>query len=236
MKILSIYKITNILNGKGYIGLTSMDPLSRYQCHLSVARTGGGYAIHQAIRKYGEENFHHEVLCCTKDKIHLKELEIELILDHDTKLFGGNGYNMTDGGDFASCIGTCTAKESSTGNSLGRVDLNDPRWECGMIVPANLGMVRDKEFKVMMSKLAKERVGNKNPKARWFWLIDPTGDEYLLNGNTQKFCKEKGICHSALYTYLNKGAVPPPSRFHPNVKPERLSTVGWGLKHATEYN
>lgn len=50
-----VYKTTNVLNGKIYIGVHSTDD-------LNDGYMGSGKAISTAIKKYGEENFTTEIL------------------------------------------------------------------------------------------------------------------------------------------------------------------------------
>ena len=91
-----IYKITNNINGKLYIGQT-IYPLSyRYTNHLSDARNGRGYAMASAIRKYGQNNFKIELVEeCDEDQ--LNDLEVKYIKQYNSVT--PNGYNLTHGGD-----------------------------------------------------------------------------------------------------------------------------------------
>ena len=100
MRTWKIYKHTNLLNGKAYIGQTSAaNPKSRWA-------GGSGYSrknpiFYNAIQKYGWENFSHEILV---DNIPTLEeanrLEIELIAKYHTYIKDPEcwGYNTTPGG------------------------------------------------------------------------------------------------------------------------------------------
>ena len=91
-----IYKSTNLINGKSYIGQT-IGPLryrKREHIHDSI---NPKYYFHKAINKYGPENFKWEVVDKTDNKDKLNQLEIFYIGYYDT--FGKNGYNLTTGGD-----------------------------------------------------------------------------------------------------------------------------------------
>lgn len=93
---MGIYKYTNKLNGKSYIGY-SQNIENRYQQHLYDAnhpeRKGTGIDI--AIRKYGIENFTFEILELD-EKEDLSERERYWISYYDSY---NNGYNRTVGGD-----------------------------------------------------------------------------------------------------------------------------------------
>ena len=91
-----IYKVTNLINGKIYIGQTKHSLEHRKQRHLQRARNGANNHLYQAIRKYGESNFKWEVIHTTDDKDELNFLETYYIGMYDSIK---NGYNMVDGGD-----------------------------------------------------------------------------------------------------------------------------------------
>lgn len=99
-----IYCITNMVNGKKYIGQTRKTIQRRFSLHISDAKRGIGYAIHAAIRKYGEENFCVEeierIVDSTKDELvkKLDDREVYWIAEYDTYL--GFGYNESEGGSF----------------------------------------------------------------------------------------------------------------------------------------
>ena len=91
-----IYKVTNLINGKIYIGQTKHSLEYRKQRHLQCARNGANNHLYQAIRKYGESNFKWEVIHTTDDKDELNFLETYYIGMYDSIK---HGYNMVDGGD-----------------------------------------------------------------------------------------------------------------------------------------
>jgi len=98
-----IYKITNLVNNKIYIGLTTQEVWNRYLNHLSEARCGSKWPIHRAIRKYGKENFKLEILASLEENQDLYELEKYYI-----KMYNSSnryiGYNLTKGGEGSSGI------------------------------------------------------------------------------------------------------------------------------------
>jgi group I intron endonuclease len=91
-----VYKATNKINGKCYIGQTRHSLESRKKRHLSCARQGYSTHFYQAIRKYGENNFDWEVLGEASTKEDLNFLETYFIGFYDSIR---HGYTMVDGGD-----------------------------------------------------------------------------------------------------------------------------------------
>jgi group I intron endonuclease len=91
-----IYIARNTVNGKCYIGKTVRALRTRMQWHVAMAKRGGGWCFHNAIRKYGTDAFEWSVLCECGDG-ELDRLEREHIVIHGAKRPGG--YNLTDGGD-----------------------------------------------------------------------------------------------------------------------------------------
>lgn len=90
-KVRGIYKVTNKVNGKVYIG-QSVDIGRRWRTHMTAK---DDIYFHKAIQKYGVENFEWEVIeqCKKKD---LDEREIYWIEYYDSF---NKGYNCTKGGD-----------------------------------------------------------------------------------------------------------------------------------------
>ena len=98
----SIYRITNIKNGKSYIGKTSQNPNDRLEQHFSSAfKNNSQFIIHQAMRKYGRESFNFEVIFNTIIENDLAEFEKFFISEYQSCILDENsqGYNMTRGGD-----------------------------------------------------------------------------------------------------------------------------------------
>lgn len=90
--MIGIYKITNKLNGKVYIG-QSIDIDTRWRQHINAK---DNFAIHNAIKKYGEENFKFEVLLeCPVDMLNVWERDMIALYD----CISPNGYNLTEGGE-----------------------------------------------------------------------------------------------------------------------------------------
>lgn len=92
-----VYCITCLTNGKRYVCKTN-DPERRWRDHreLNASRAGGMF-IHQAIRKYGPENFRFDVVAECRSEDEAFETEHKLIVEWRTN-DRENGYNLNEGG------------------------------------------------------------------------------------------------------------------------------------------
>lgn len=94
-----IYKITNLVNKKPYVGKTVNTVAVRWAKHKDEAfNQNSPWLIHRAMRKYGIENFVIEELEKCSDEI-LSEREQYWIRVINSYFKDGYGYNMTIGGD-----------------------------------------------------------------------------------------------------------------------------------------
>jgi group I intron endonuclease len=92
-----IYKITNLVNGKIYVGKTKHSSEHRFRIHVSDSKRESKTTIQKALRKYGEHSFKVETLI-ELDEPYLNEAEIffiKLLNARDSAV----GYNITSGGD-----------------------------------------------------------------------------------------------------------------------------------------
>lgn len=97
-----IYKFTNLINGKSYVG-QSINLDARYKSHLrgykNINHPSYNSLFYKALRKYGIQNFKYEILY-QKDDLTIEELNtLEQNFIKKYNSFGENGYNMNPGGD-----------------------------------------------------------------------------------------------------------------------------------------
>jgi group I intron endonuclease len=92
-----VYKITNKIDGKIYIGQTTQELNKRWIQHKCDAKTRGrGHVLYRAIRKHGIENFEIKVIayCSSIEEMnHREEYYIKLF-----KCLAPAGYNLALGG------------------------------------------------------------------------------------------------------------------------------------------
>lgn len=92
-----VYKATNKINNKVYIGITTKTLEHRKRIHIRDSKTKDTY-FYRALRKYGENNFEWEIIDTAETIEELEDLERYYI-----KLYGSfnnkeKGYNSTSGG------------------------------------------------------------------------------------------------------------------------------------------
>jgi group I intron endonuclease len=90
-----IYKVTNLSNGKVYIGKTTLTLNKRKARHYASANRGSETNFHRALRVYSTECFRWEILSKANDETELNKLEVKYINEYNSYK---NGYNMTEGG------------------------------------------------------------------------------------------------------------------------------------------
>jgi group I intron endonuclease len=153
-----IYKITNNINQKFYIGFTGQKiPMRRFNQHLSSARSErkNNQPIIRAIRKYGEENFSFEILLEGEEKFLLNVEEPRLIKELKPE------YNSTLGGE----------------GILGYKHTEETKIKCGL---STLGRKESEEHKRWRSQKIKEGWKNQNVNKK----IEVSNSK--LNSNSQR--------------------------------------------------
>lgn len=97
-KTSGIYKFTNKINDKVYIG-QAVNLRSRVKGHLNCVKKNHNYPIYNSMRKHNVENFELEILAQGNfSKTELDDLEVDFIRLYNSidRLYG---YNLTQGGE-----------------------------------------------------------------------------------------------------------------------------------------
>jgi group I intron endonuclease len=173
-----IYKITNKINGKCYVGQT-IHPLElRWKQHCQHNRKRPCPVLLDAIKKYGKDNFEIETIEKCSSRKHMNEREKHWIALYGS--FGGGGYNLTSGGDRVELAEESRQKISAKlkGRPTGRKGLpsNQKIWNKGIpwsdemkkkLSKAHLGQVAWCKGKKMSAAARKNmsmaRAGKPNP-------------------------------------------------------------------------
>lgn len=188
MDTYTIYKLTNKVNNKAYIGLTKR-PNKRIKEHLSG---NGSVLIKQATEKYGVscwiEEIIHEGLTLEQAES-LESIEIE---SHKTRI---HGYNIAYGGSVGSG-GWVPSKEWRQARSefVKKNPIPNENWKL------HIGMKRSEETKKKLSDLAKKKEFAPNFKGWWVtpWgkfksSIDAANEApyKISHSSVQRYCKKK---------------------------------------------
>jgi len=131
-----IYKTTNLVNGKYYIGMHSTD-------NLNDGYVGSGKRLWYSIKKYGKENFKLEILEMLPNRSSLKNREIDLVNEDLLKdpmcmnltIGGGDGFFYINKKGINNKVNQCSLGGKSFGLRV-KTDL-DFRIKMGKISGAN---------------------------------------------------------------------------------------------------
>jgi hypothetical protein len=172
-----IYKITNNINGKYYIGRHSTDDI--YDSYM-----GSGIGIKNAIKKYGIENFTKEVLLETTTSELLWELEKDIVNENVVK--DGMSYNMCYGGKHY---------------LHGLRQYNPELFFSHQKKAAKLGAKASKNYRDSEWHKKGGSKSSKNRSSKFIYQIVTNNNEiYIVNGHEfKKLCLEKNWNHNTLY-------------------------------------
>lgn len=200
--MIGIYKITNLINDKIYIG-QAKNIERRWKEHINASKKENSL-LYRAMRKYGLENFSFEVIeeCSIEE---LNNLEIYYIWYYNSYIYkeGSKGYNMTIGGDCGN-RGYKFSKESKHKLRL-----------------AHLGKVLSEEQRKSISERTK---GGNHPMAKRVICEDNIFE-------CAKDCAEHyGIPKTSLRNWLNKSRPIPQEWYNKGLRYEEESMEDYMVK------
>ena len=123
-----VYLITNLVNGKKYVGCTTRTVEERWIRHLSQAGSKRKFALHRAVNKYGPHNFSVETLEIVYGSLDdLFAAEVSQI--YSNKCLAPIGYNLTVGGDGISLLSPEAEKQRREAYAIAMKNMHaDPSW------------------------------------------------------------------------------------------------------------
>jgi hypothetical protein len=124
----TVYKTTNLINGKIYVGL-------HVTSNLDDTYLGSGSQLKSAIKKYGEENFKREYIKICSSPEEMYELEADIVNEDFVKR--SDTYNMKKGGTGSWYHINSNPEQKRKTSSMGGIktsnrDTNpfkDPEWQ-----------------------------------------------------------------------------------------------------------
>ena len=200
MNIYSIYRATNIINNKIYIGFTK-DLSIRIKSHRHNYKRKNT-KFYNAIKKYGWNAFIWEIIYQSHDEDYcLNVIEPLLISEYDTI---NNGYNTCIGGErgpilFGSNNGmfgkTHTEKVKKDSAQRAIDNLKGKTYEdiYGTEKAKQIKESRSQELSNYLINNPEVRLGNKNPNSKKYKIISPNGTIFNIEGTLRKFCAEHNL-------------------------------------------
>ena len=140
-----IYKTTNLVNGKIYIGQDTKN---------NANYLGSGDLIKRAIKKYGIINFKKEILCFCETQKELNEMEQKFILENNST-DKSIGYNICVGGTNGTMLNRKHSKETKQQMSEIRTGIVFTDEHKKNLSKAHKGKTISDETKEKMSKSQK---------------------------------------------------------------------------------
>lgn len=152
----TVYQHKNKINGKVYIGITKRIPELRW------GNDGANYKssphFYSAIKKYGWNNFEHNILFenLSKDEACLKEKELIKEFNSMNRKFG---YNSTSGGEFSFEMSEESRQKKSKAMLGNKNGLGKPcsKEKARKISEAQKGKKLSEEHKQKLSQSAKKK-------------------------------------------------------------------------------
>lgn len=179
-----IYKATNIVNGKVYIGQTIQSLTDRITSHHSKADNENKTYFHRAISKYGKDSFVWETIEYCSSKEELDNMEYHYIVQYNSHV--PSGYNMTLGG------------EGSIGRKCSQATKDK-------ISTSKAGKPLSEEHKSILSsirkgvKKAKDHVQKVADSKSLYWLITyPEGNQETIK-NLSAFCRNNNLSDRGMW-------------------------------------
>lgn len=205
-----IYKTTNNINGKIYIGQ------KRYDRNNDIADPapsyiGSGTKLNNAIKKYGKENFSREILCWCLNQEALDDCE-KFFIKHTDSMNIEIGYNLCEGGQ-AQMPKELVKLYGKDNPNYGKKWTDEMRKRSSDMAKArnikgernpNYGNRWSKEQRQAASKRVKESgqcAGINNPRATKVLCVE-TGRVYDM---IKDVARDVGLRTSTVSSYISKG-------------------------------
>lgn len=153
-----VYVHINKINGKKYVGITSKPPEDRWGNEGYRYRNQPFY---RAIKKYGWDNFDHEIIASNLTREEANNFEKKLIEELNTHINNGYGYNSTMGGD--GILGHHHSEETKEKMRACKIGIKFSDEHRRKIGESNRGKTHSEESKIKMSL---SRMGNVCPTRR----------------------------------------------------------------------
>lgn len=193
----TVYKTTNLINGKIYVGL-------HVTSNLEDDYLGSGSQLKSAVKKYGKENFKREYIKICNSPEEMYELEADIVNEDFVKR--SDTYNMKTGGTGSWYHVNSNSEQKRKTSSIGGVktssrDTNpfkDPEWqknfnsmknpEIVKIISAKANSPASIAKKKETFKKINHQKGEKNSQYGTCWVIHcELGNKKINKSDLDKF-------------------------------------------------
>ena len=147
-----VYCVVNKVNGKEYIGESTIGMKYRKFVHQACARKGSKLPLHRDMRKFGFDSFIWKILFKSDDPNELANREALEIKRRNTRY--PKGYNQSDGKGRIGATNTKKQNSQISRSLKGHKVSIETRAKIGK---ANRGKVRSEEFKKRLSEIVRNR-------------------------------------------------------------------------------
>ena len=217
-----LYEVTNLVNGKTYIGQHITDD-------LEDGYLGSGKALKSAIKKYGRDKFKKEILLFAQNEQALNILEMMAV----TPEFCArkDNYNLKEGGSGGRPNPEIREKMRKKKLGTNNPNYGKPKTEewKAKVRAANTGKVISRETRLKMSlaglgrkhtketkkrigiasalrprkESTKRKIGDANARSFPDVFNIHTGEECRNNFNLSEFCRQKGANSSGMFNVFS---------------------------------
>lgn len=195
MKTGTIYKITNNITNKLYIGQTTQGVSARWKQHIRTAKAGKGNLIGRSIRKYGHASFTITTVVDNVPHYFIDAFERYWINYYKTNT--KSGYNCTAGGQGTK---NCSSWNKGKTNCYSSETLEKMKTAKLGKTPTNLSQ---------LIALSKQRKGNKHQLAKFATIYNHTTGDIIA---TSVCISEWAVVHG--YSQGNLAATARGKRVH----------------------
>jgi group I intron endonuclease len=193
-----IYKSTNKINGKIYIGQTTKNLEQRIKAHLNESKIDKNRPFLSSINKYGIDNFIFEIIDFANNLEELNDKEIYWINFYNS--VSPNGYNITGGGQGTKMIPTI-----ELGNRISEGLKKSDKWQKTKnnekykkkIEEKFIGWAKGKKFtsehKEKIWKKNKERILQFNKSTSKKWIIVDKDNNVIRSAGKEQYFNNLGM-------------------------------------------
>ena len=177
-----IYKTTNTVNGRVYIGKHSTS-------NLDDGYLGSGKLLKQAIRKYGKHKFKREILlfCNTQEEALIEESKLvtdEFVQRPDT-------YNLKKGGEGGGCVGRVMSESSRKKLSESRKGIQFSEEHIEKLRVASSNRTLSKKSRKLISKSIIQLSMSGEVIKEWSSTMDVERELSINHASITQCCKGK---------------------------------------------